>query len=173
VPLRRRWAGSCGLFLVVVSAACSDDSGPALEPDTFSVTLGGARVGSLSGAPNAGVIFTEASGALFAVRMIEQQGPVLHVVVVECAGSAPPAPARYPLAPGAECQAGYSRFGPGASPGSTEDEEADVTEGALTITRAAGDELEGSFHFSGSLLNGDTVIGPLTASGAFRATISP
>ncbi len=173
MSLRRLSAGSCGLLLVAASASCSDGSGPTLEPDTFSVTLGGARAESLSGAPNASVIFTEASGALFAVRMIDQKGPVLHVLVVQCPGSTPPAPATYPLTPGADCQAGYSRFGPGASPGSTESEQADVTEGALTVTRASGDELEGAFHFSGSLLKDGAVTGALTARGSFRAPIGP
>ena len=173
MSLRRSYGRGWSPLLVAACAACSDGSGPALEPDTFSVTLGGARDEALSGAPNAGVIFTEAAGAFFAVRMIDQDGPVLHVLVVQCPGTTPPAPATYPLAPGAECQAGYSRFGPGSSPGSTEDEHADVRDGTLTITRTTGDELTGSFRFSGSLLQGDAVTGALTARGSFRATIAP
>ena len=164
---------SAVLAAAVLSAGCGDSSGPTAS--SFAGRLTGARILTLSGTSNGGTIFTEDHpDAQFAMRMFDERGDTVFALVILCPGGQPPAPGPHAIAPGIEdCNAIYSRSVVAAPSlgGLVVLESAEASTGRVTIGDRSGDQVPGTFSFTGPLLAGTDSVGTISASGSFSAQV--
>jgi hypothetical protein len=166
-----RAAGNC--WIVLLAVGCSDGMEPALPANgVFTGKLTGARTFDLAGSASAGIVYIE-TGSEYVVRMFDPVGDEVRGIIIGCQGDAIPELGPHALGPGADCHARYSRFAQSPSPGSTVAESAEAVSGTVTVTRAVDEEFAGRFTFQGELLTDTDTVGPLAASGTFRAVRYP
>jgi hypothetical protein len=137
----------------------------------FRAQLSGARVATLSGASNAGPIFSEESPeAQFAIRMFANRGDTIQALVLRCRGDQPPLPGDYPLGPsGDSCAGSYSRIVSTLEGGLIELERAAASSGVVTIGQSQPGQTAGTFRFRGVLIVEADSVGTLEATGTFSA----
>jgi hypothetical protein len=159
--------------MVLLAVGCSDGTEPALPTDgLFTARLTGARSLQLTGSASAGIVYIE-TGSEYVVRMFNPGGDDLRSVIIACQGDGMTELGPHALGPDADCQARYSRFVESPSTGSAVAESAEAVSGTVTVTTASDEEFAGRFTFQGELLSGTDTVGPLTATGTFRAVPYP
>jgi hypothetical protein len=163
----------CMLLGASVMLGCSDATGPA--PGTFRAGLSGALSLGLSGASNAGLIYTEeVPYAQFAIRMYAGQGDNILAIALVCPGEGSPAPGKYPVSSSqGDCVGSYSRIVSTLEDGTLVREHVSASSGSLTISRSTESETAGTFNFKGVLVLGSDSVGTVAASGSFSAVVHP
>jgi len=158
------------LILVLATAGCSGT-----EPNdhgTFEARLTGVASLQFTGESQAGVVYTEVNPeGQFTISMFSNEGNVTRSITIGCLGLEAPSSGSHSLAPVVErCVGRYSRF-------TLEPlmivEEAESSEGTLFVRRADETGTEGTFSFSGILVQGTDSLGSVQASGSFSAIPGP
>jgi hypothetical protein len=164
---------ACSLSGAILIVGCSEGTGP--SPGVFRAQLSGARVAAMSGASNAGVIYTvDFPDARFAIRMFAQRGDTVRVITILCPGEEPPAPGTYAVtASVSDCPGTYSRVVFPVEGGTIILEQASASSGSVTISASSGDQTVGTFTFTGILVVGTDSVGTVAASGEFSAAVGP
>ena len=164
---------ACSIFGAVIIAGCSEGTAP--SPGTFQAQLSGARMAALSGASNAGTIYTvDFPDARFAIRMFAEPGDTVRVITILCPGQEPPAPGTYAVtALESDCPGTYTRAVFPPEGGTIILEQASASSGSVRIITSSGDQTAGTFTFSGILVVGSDSVGTVTASGEFSAVVGP
>jgi hypothetical protein len=138
---------------------CSDGSeATAPAGGLFQARLSGARTAVLTGASNAGSVFTEdAPGPRFAIRMYAEQEDTVRAIVIDCPGQERPAPGTYPVSAATDhCRGSYARVVSTLGTGAIVLEQAAASSGSVTITASSDGQLGGTFSFTGMLVVADS-----------------
>jgi len=166
-------ARATALLLAILSTGCGDSAAPAAS--SFTARIGGARTLTLSGASNAGPIATEERPELqFSIRMFDERADTVRAISIFCPGEQPPAPGQHPIGVETDVCAARYVWTVTAEPsigGFAVIESAEASSGRVTISGVSGDQVEGSFSFTGALRAGADSIGTITASGSFSAQV--
>jgi hypothetical protein len=102
--------------------------------------------------------------------MHAESGDTVRTIAFRCPGQSAPAVGTYELSLSGEgCYGWYNRVLVDEGGRPTILEEADATSGQLTIESPGGDQLSGTFSFSGQLLEAGETIGTVQVSGSFSA----
>jgi hypothetical protein len=154
------------LVLVLAAAGCSGTE-PS-DPGTFVAHLTGAASQQLTGESHAGVVYTEDNPeGQFTISMFHNEGNVTRSISITCVGLAAPSPGSHSLTPVVErCVGRYTRFT--LNPFTTI-EAMESSEGTLLVRRSDETGVEGTFSFSGILVQGTDSLGSVEASGSFNA----
>jgi len=162
---------ACSTFLFVVG--CSDATEPLTGASgVFGAQLEGVRSAMLSGSAEAQKVFIE-TGSEFVVRMLAESGNVGRFVVLQCPGDTAPTPGTYAVGPGRDCLARYLLLRSTPDSGSSFTEFAEAEEGRVIVDVSNEEEIDGTFIFQGTLVQGSDTVGGLSARGSFRAKVFP
>jgi hypothetical protein len=169
--MHRRAALACSAFLFAIG--CSDGTEPLTGPSSvFGARLTGVRSGTLSGSAEAEEIFIE-TGSAFVVRMFAESGNAGRFVSLQCPGDTAPTPGTYAVGPGGNCLARYVLLTSTPGPGSEVTEFAEADGGSVTISVSNQEEVDGTFSFHGTLVEGSDTVGIISVAGSFRAKVFP
>ncbi len=155
--------------MAIALTSCSDSSGP--TPGSFRAQVSGAHTAVLSGVALAEIAFGEHQDHSYTIRMHAESGDTVRTVAFHCRGEAAPAAGTYELSLSGEgCYARYNRVLVDEGGSAVILEQADATIGQLTVETSTGDQLPGTFSFSGPLVEGADEIGTVQVTGHFSAT---
>jgi hypothetical protein len=155
--------------LAVGLAACSD-SAASVEPGSFRVRLSGVRTATLFGPAIAENSFAEDRPEHHYVIRMHAFGETVQTIALLCRGSEPPRSGAHELSrTGEDCLARYTSVLVHEDMSVTLLDSASAVSGELAVEAPAGDQLGGTFSFSGPLVAGSDTLGTLRVGGSFSA----